>query len=473
MKVHVPSLVPMAALLPLLLAGCAGVDPGPAFSDVRQTVEARTGGKIAWIQNSREDLAAAQAVDRLLKKNLTADDAVQVALLNNPTLQATYEEIGISQADLVQAGLLKNPEFTNITRFPDRAPGAVDVEFSVVQDFLDLFTLPLRKKVAETQLEQTKLAVGDAVLNLVSDVKEAFYMLQARQQLLQRLELILDVNQTGADLAAQQNKAGTLNELETEKQSVLYNQNKADLAQVRVEIDADREKLNRLLGLSGTQLDWKIADELPKIPAKTPSLAQLESLALAQRLDVAAARKQVDKLQQALGLTRATRLAPGGVNVGGDTERNPDESRVTGPSVNLQVPIFDQGQARVAKAQDQLRQAQAQLNAMEIKARSEVREARHRLQAAQDLAEFYQTTLLPQRIKILDLAQQQYNYMLKGAYDLLEAKQHEIEAERSSIEAGRDYWVARTALERAAGGSLNPVALHMAGTNVKGDPNEN
>jgi cobalt-zinc-cadmium efflux system outer membrane protein len=468
-----------ALLLPLtplglLLAGCASVDPGPAFSDVQKTVEARTGQRIAWNQNSDQDRAASAAVDRLLKRSLTADDAVQVALLNNPNLQATYEEIGISQADLVQAGLLKNPEFSNITRFPSGTPdGLADVEISVAQDFLDLFTLPLRQKVAAAQLEQTKLQVGNAVLNLVSDVKEAYYTLQARQQLLHGLEQVQEINQTSADLAAQQNKAGTLNELETEKMTVLYTQSKADIGQTQVEIDADREKLNRLMGLSGVQIDWTIADELPEIPATRFSQQQLESLALANRLDVASARAQVAKLEQAFGLTKATRFSPGGIMVGGDTEKNPDGSRVTGPTINLQVPIFDQGQAQVAKAQDQLRQAQAQLQAAEVDARADVREARHQVMAAQDLAIFYEKTLLPQRAKILHLAQQQYNFMLKGAYDLLDAKQRVIEAQRSSIEAQRDYWIARTALDRAVGGSLNASPVHVAQTTMPDATKEN
>ena len=454
-----PALVPLA----LLVAGCASVNPGPAFSDVQQTVQARTGEKIAWRQNSADDRAADEAVARLLKKNLSANDAVQIALLNNPTLQAMYEEIGLSQADLVQAGLLKNPEFSSITRFPSGTPdGLADVELSVAQDFLDLLTLPLRQKVAATQLEQTKLTVGNDVLNLVSDVKEAYYTLQARQQLLHGLEQVREINQTSADLARQQNEAGTLNELDTEKQTVLYTQSRADIGQTGVEIAADREKLNRLMGLSGTQLDWKIADALPKIPAKRFSAEQLESVALANRLDVGAAREQVEKLQQAYGMSKATRFTPGGVTIGGDTEKNPDGSRVTGPTINIQVPIFDQGQAQVAKAQGQMRQAQAQLQAAEVGARADVREARQRLVAAQDLADFYDQTLLPQRTKILDLAQQQYNFMLKGAYDLLEAKQHVIEAQRSSIEAQRDYWIARTALERSVGGSLKASSVHMA-----------
>lgn len=458
----------LIAGLPFLLAGCMSTDPGPAFSDVQKTVESRTGKKIAWRQNSEADRAADEAVGKLLKKTLTADAAVQVALLNNPSLQATYEEIGISQADLVQAGLLKNPEFTNITRFPSKGPSAADVEFSVVQDFLDLFTLPLRQKVAATQLEQTKLHVGNEVLSLVADVKEAYYTLQSRQQLLRSLEQVGDLNQAGADLAAQQTQAGTLNELDAEKQSVIYTQSKADIAQVRVDIDSGREKLNRLLGLSGAQIEWKIADTLPKIPVKKFSREQLEGIAMAQRLDVAAARKQVEKLEQAYGLTKATRFTPGGVMVGGDTERNPDGSRVSGPSVNLQIPVFDQGQAQVAKSHEQYRQAKAQLAAAEVNAKSEVREAGHRLAAAQDLANLYNTQLLPQRKKILGLAVKQYNYMLKGTYDLLEAKQHEIEAERAAVEASRDYWIARTALERAVGGSLaappNSVARDNSAT---------
>ena len=89
----------------------------------------------------------------------------------------------------------------------------------MTQDFLDLITMPLRRKMAAAQLEQTKLEVGNAVLNLAAEVKEAYYTLQARQQLLRGLEEALAVNQASGNLAQQQNAAGTLNEYETERQT--------------------------------------------------------------------------------------------------------------------------------------------------------------------------------------------------------------------------------------------------------------
>lgn len=441
-----------------LLTGCASVDPGPAFNDVAQATEARTGQKIEWTQNSKDDQKVADSVQALLKKPLTINAAVQIALLNNQGLQATYEEIGISQADLVQAGLLKNPTFSGLFRFPDRPPSAADIELSVAQDFLDLFTLPLRKKVAAAELEQTKLEVGDKVIGLASEVKEAFYALQAQEQLLKRLNLVLDINQSGAELAKQQGKAGTLSEIDEQNQEVASNETHIQVSQAQMEIAAGREKLNRLLGLADAEINWTISDQLPDVPEKLPSLDSLESLAIAQRLDVAAARQEVDKLRQAVALAGGTRYLPGGVNIGADTEANPDGSRVTGPSLNIQVPIFDQGQAQLAKAVSTERRAETQLKSLIVNARSEVREARDRLQAAHDLALFYQNVMLPQRVKILQLAQQQYNFMLKGTYDLLQAKEHEIETERAYVGANRDYWLAYVELERAVGGTLHSIA---------------
>lgn len=453
------SIFPVAAilLLTILLAGCANVDPGPDFNDVAQATQERTGHKIVWARDDKEDRQVAEAVTALLKKPLTVDAAVQIALLNNQSLQATYEDIGVSQAELVQAGLLKNPTFSGIFRFPNEPPSGADIELSVAQDFLDLFTLPLRKKVAAAELEQTKLKVGSEIVSMAADVKEAFYTLQAEEQLLKRLKIILDINQSGAELAQKQHEAGTVNEEDEQNQEVIYNENKVEISQAQMEMDADREKLNRMMGLSGAQIDWVIADQLPDVPEKLPSLDHLEALAMGQRLDVAAARQEVEKLRQAVALAGGTRYLPGGVNIGGDTEKNPDGSRVTGPELNLQLPIFDQGQAQMAKALATEKRAEAQLANLTVNAKSEVREARNRLAAAHDMVQFYQKVLLPQRVKILQLAQQQYNFMLKGTYDLLQAKEHELETERAYVEASRTYWVAHANLERAVGGTLNRI----------------
>ena len=180
-----------------------------------------------------------------------------------------------------------------------------------------------------------------------------------------------------------------------------------------------------------------------------------ESRAIAQRLDLKALRMRMDVIGQSLALRTKTRYVPVEIKVGVDTEREPDAQRLTGPTLDLELPIFNQGQGEIAKLTAQYRQAQRELEAREVNARSEVREARDQMMAARDLTSHIETRLLPIQQQALKLTLQQYNYMLKGAYDLLVAKQNEVAAERSHIDAWRDYWIARTELERAVGGSLS------------------
>jgi len=206
------------------------------------------------------------------------------------------------------------------------------------------------------------------------------------------------------------------------------------------------------MGLWGEQTTWKMANRLPELPAEEVSLEHLESLAMRQRLDVMAARKETVTLAEALGVKNAYRYFAS-AEVGVSTEKETDGVRVTGPTLSLQLPIFDQGQGEVAKLGAEYRKSQRRLEGLAIDARSEVREARDRLVAQRALVEHYKR-LLPERVRILNLTLEQYNGMLKGAYDLLLAKQGEVATERAYVEAWRDYWIARTELVRAVGGKL-------------------
>lgn len=447
-----PGKVLRVFIVSCIAGGCATVPREAGFGNVQSEVADRTGHLVQWRGRTTADASADAAIQSLLQRALTADEAVQIALLNNRHLQATFEDLGIAQADLVQAGLLKNPVFFASLRFPDRPPRGTNSEFSVTQDFLDLLILPLRKRVAAQQFESTKLAIGHEVLQLAADVKTAYYTFQAREQLLSRFRLILDLNQTAAELARRQHEAGTLNELGSATQQAIYDQSKADVVQAEAQLAADRERLNRLLGLWGGQTMWKIADRLPEVPVREVSIEHLESLAIGQRLDLAATRAQLISLAQALAVTEGYRYFAS-VDVGIDTERDPGGQHVTGPTLNLQIPIFDQGQAQIARVKAQFRQFQDRFHAMAVDARSEVREARDRLIAERNLAGYYKV-LLPERMHILDLTLQQYNGMLKGPYHLLLAKQGEVATEQAYIEAWRDYWITRAQLELAVGGRL-------------------
>ncbi len=443
----------LTALLPLLFVGCTSTNPSAAFSDVDKTVAARTGQQVRWSRDDAQRQEIAMTVATLLETNLTAHSAVSIALLNNRALQAEFEEIGISQADLAQAARLKNIEIAGSWRWANVPVAAMNTEYSAAGNFLDLLTQPARKIIARRELEQTKLRVADSVLRLAADVQTAFYTAQAGAELAQRLGVIVEVNEAAEDLAQRQHDAGNINDLELQNQQASAAQSRLDLMQAQAQARADRERVNRLLGLSGAQTKWTIASSLPPVRTAEAPLEDLESLAVGQRLDLAAARSQAESVAAALRLKKTTRLIPG-LNVGVTSERDTDGQRVTGPNVSLELPLFDQGQPAVARLTAQQRQAQNHYAALENDVRSEVRQARDGLLAARAAAEYYAKTLLPQRQKILRETLLHYNAMQKSGYEVLAAKEREQLAERGYVEALRDYWIASAELEHAVGGRL-------------------
>lgn len=439
-------------LTALFVAGCANMPKDAGFDQVQTTIAQRTGHLIQWRGHGMEDAAVESAVNTMLAHELTVDQAVQIALLNNRHLQADFEDLGIAQADLVRAGLLQNPVFAASWRFPDRPPDITDAEYSISQNFLDILILPLRKKVARREFDSTRLELTHQVLQLTAQVKTAWYTLAARRQLLGRMKLIVEMNQTAAELAQRQYQAGNTNELGMMGQQALYEQSRIDLAHFESQLSADREQLNRLMGLWGNQTAWTIADHLPDIPTEEIPIEHLESLAIGNRLDLAAMRNQVIAMGDALAAANAVPFFTT-MEIGVSTERDTDGRHVTGPTLSLELPLFDHGQIRDAKSAARLRQMQQRFEAQAIDIRSQVRQARDRLLALRDLARSYKN-LLPLRMKILQHLLHQYNGMFKSPYDLLAAKQQEAITEQACVEACRDYWIARTDLELALGGQL-------------------
>ena len=439
-----------AALLP---ATARTAEKGTPFAPVADAVRARTGREVRWQEDAVARAENLRSVRALLKKPLNAGTAAQIALLNNPGLQATFEEIGVSAADLREAGAWKNPTLDLSVRFPDRPPSGVNAEEAVIFNLLDLFMVPLRRRVAAEQMQAAQLRVADEALRLVAEVKGAVWRLQGDEQLTGRLKLVRDAASAGLDLAQKQHAAGNITDLALMQQQAGYSQARIEVAMAEGETRAHREKLTRLLGVWGSDTGWKVGGELPPLPKSDPALAGLESLAVAQRLDLAAARAELGGVVRALGLTKAYRFV-GALEFGIDTERDTDRTNITGPQLSVELPIFNQGQARVSKAQAGLRRAERKFEALAIGIRSEVRELHDQMVSKHEIAGFYRDELLPGRIAILNQSLLFYNGMLLGNYELFAAKTEELHAERGSIEALRDYWIARAELERTLGGSI-------------------
>ncbi|HVS52441.1 MAG TPA: TolC family protein [Opitutaceae bacterium] len=440
----------------IILAGCAGV---PASSNVVQKdVSTRSGLDTAWPHTVAEKQQTDEKVNALLKRELTPDTAAAVALLNNRRLRATFETIGISEADFLAATRLPNPSFSASVRWPDKQPRPPNVEFNLSFEVLNALFIPVRKKLAGEHLAIAQKQVAHEALALMADAKKAAYAIQAREEFRNRMAAILSVNQAAVNFAQRQFDAGNISRLDLLNQQSAMQEAQLELARTDAALQDDREKLNRLLGLSGDEINWQMTPGLPTPPEQETKSDSLEQTAIAQRLDLAAAESEVAAARSALAFKQTTRFLPIDATLGIDTEREPGgtggHTHVTGPNVELALPVFNQGQADIARLSSDLRRAEANYEALAVDVQSEVRAARAALVAARTAAEYYDATIVPQRRAVSKETLLQYNAMQRSNYELLFAKQQELEAERGRIEAWRDYWLARVELERAVGGQL-------------------
>ena len=434
-------------------AGCAQVPKEAGFNEVKDLVEQRVDYRLHWNQETEADHEVEKAIEELLKNELTADAAVQIALLNNPNLQAVYEDLGITQADVVEAGLLENPVIFGQVRFPNRSDESNNYEFGITQNFLNILMQPARKKLSAIRFEQVKLQVADEVIQLVAEVRRTYYSALGARQVRDLRSEITSAARSSFELALRLHSAGNISALELARENAHFEQSRLELANSETDLLDEREQLTRLMGFWGPQTNWQLPEQLPDIPISEISLERLESMAIESRLDLAAEKKAVEALAQALGITIDWRWI-GHIEVGISRERETDRTWVTGPALAIELPIFNQRQADIARLEAQLRRSQNRLTAQAIDIRSEVRSLKNRLIMQRNLIDHYRRTVLPLREQIVDLTLKKYNYMLTGAFDLLMAKQQEFEAYQKYLETVRDYWIIRAEMQRSLGGRL-------------------
>ncbi|MGH7827086.1 MAG: TolC family protein [Candidatus Binatia bacterium] len=436
----------------LFVGGCTSVAINAGFDEVRVAVEERSALKLFWNNGTDLDKEAAEKVSSLLNNKLGVDEAVQVALLNNRDLQALYSELGVAQADLVQGGLLKNPIFDAAVLFPASGGGKPDLELSAAMNFLDVFYLPLRKRVAAARFEEAKTRVTGSVLDFAARVRTAFYLHQANEQLLELRQTIVQALGASLEVARRVHEAGNITDLEFARERALVEAGKLALRSDEVAVRQSREELNILMGLWGKQTQWQTDQRLPEIPEQPIQTEDLEGVALARSVDLLNARQRILLAGNQLGLNRWTALIPE-MHAGSLGERE-EGSWEVGPTLEFPIPLFDHGQGRIGRAVAELRRSQQEYYALAVRIRSTARAARDRMEGARDRALYYRDILLPLRERIVNESQLQYNAMQLGPFQLLRAREQQIETGVAYIEALREYWLARGDIGQILSGRL-------------------
>ena len=436
-------------MVALLLTGCASFSPDGGLDDVSTLTRERTGQAVQRQSTESDAESVDRRVSELLGKPLTPDAAVQVALLNNKGLQASLAELGVAEADLVQAGRMRNPGFS-FGRM--RGGHDVEIERSIGVDLIGLLTMPLRSKIESRRFEQAKLQAASQAVRLAADTRKAFFNAVTAHQTAQYMEQVGSAAEASAELARRMAAVGNLSKLDQAREQAFHADAIAQLARARHNATAAREQLSRLMGVWGAQAAFTLPDRLPALP-KTPDVMEnIEAMAMRQRIDVQMATQDAETTAGALGLSRAT----GFINVFHVAYQNKsttDASRENGYEVELELPIFDWGQSRTAKAEAIYMQSVHRAADTAVRARSEVREAYSAYRTSYDLAKHYLEEVVPLRKKISDEMLLRYNGMLVSVFELLSDARSQINSVNAAIEAQRDYWLADTDLRAAINGT--------------------
>lgn len=479
--------------------------PQPDFDRAADHLRERVGD--VQVYDPATDALVEERVRGLLTDGLTEDDAVQIALLNNKGFQAMFLGIGASRADVVQSTLLTNPSLFFSVRFPD-AGGRSDINVGLGQELVDLWQIPVRKRIAEAELEQTILGVLRQGIDLAADVRTRYYQVAALQNALRITAENLELVRQSLQLAERRLNVGESGQLDVNllRASVL------DVQTGQISLTRDHEVaragLGRALGLSRWIEPWTITAPSPGGKEPVPRDIDLIYFAMRERPDASAAARRVEAADGELsrqylnifskvelgveGERLERRALPGrkplantlrqSIRAGQLTapdlesrgERNLERRQIIdsllGPTLSVTLPIWDQNQAQIAKASYKAQQARREYEDLLDEVAKQVSQAAVALRNAHTLVRFYDEQILPQARQNLDLARRSYEAGEQGILALIQAQQALIQQRLTAVNIQRDYEVARAELRRAVGGRLTAPGPTSAPASQPAEP---
>jgi cobalt-zinc-cadmium efflux system outer membrane protein len=431
------------------VTGCAGLAPARGTADIDKAVAERGAPPPQWPQSTRSDDGESAAP---LTEVVTRERAVQLAFMRNAKIRETYAELGIAQADVLEASRIVNPTLSYSDLEPRGGSGRGMISRGVSIGFVDLLLAPVRGRIARTAFESARDRAGDAVLALQMEAEKAWFEYVNALQVADMRAAVALAAESSAEYAQRLHDAGNIPPRTLALELATASEARVDAVRAKSEALHARAELAQLIGAS-TREGWSVPKELPApLGGEDPGDAIVDE-ALAARLDLSATRREISALEAGLRTTRRWRWL-GDFELGYERETEGDGAQFRGPSFAWQVPLFNRNADGVLRAQGQLEAARAALTEEELEVRNDVALGLDRLASAREIAESYRTALIPQREAVVDRAQEEVNFMLLGAFELLEAKREQFDAYQEYLEAVRDYWVARVELRKAAGGRL-------------------
>ena len=406
-----------------------------------------------------------RSVRELLTRPLNAEAVAQLAVLNNRGARALAEELNVAKANLARARHLPNPILQGAIRFHSGDRPAIDL--GALLSVTDLLLLAARSGAAESGVEAAKLSAVGNVLDLSFQARRAFFEYQAALQTLELRHNVADAFAASADAAQRLRDAGNTTELAVANERAVLADARVKLQRSQLAVAAARERLNVLMGLSGQNTRWNTEARLSELPRAELDVKDLEAEAVRRSLDLEIAKQRFAAATKRATLSRAVGFIPE-VRAGVSAERH--EYWGVGPAVEVQVPLFYQGQGEVGVAQAERRQQENVFADTAVRLRAAARLAAAELAAARDRVTYSRDVLIPLRQKVVDETQLQYNAMLVGVFQLLQAKREQIETGVMYIDQLREYWEARSHVEQLLAGRMADTAVGRASQADAGAP---
>ena len=475
------------------LGGCASVRPEADYRRASRTIAEATGAATTTMPgDSRADTFNPLAS---LSDGLTADEAVQLGLLNNPRLLAAFHDIGIARAELVQSTLFSNPTLAMSIAFPEGG-GLSNIQATFAQNIVDLWQIPIRQRAADRALDAEIMLVAQRAVDLANETRSAYFTAVAADQAVTISEENVRLATQLLEVAQARQAAGTVGELDVNlARGTLYG-TELDLQRAKLDARSARRRLATPLGLTRPIDDVALTTPLAADQLNIAATDAVLEIALANRPDIRAAREISERRYSQFRLEylkifpdvsvgfyderNEARSLPGrripantaraSVAAGQPAapeiqsrgqrqqERSQEISNIFGPAFNLTLPVFDQNQAQIAKARLSYEQSLAELDALERSAVQQVRQAVDQTQTTLKVARYYREKLLPQANANLDLSRRSYEVGRSSIIVLLDAQRVLLSARREAIAADRDFSISIAELERVAARPYSALA---------------
>ncbi|APV50371.1 hypothetical protein BWI17_12105 [Betaproteobacteria bacterium GR16-43] len=438
----------------LLLAACAPLALDRDREAVTAVAQAQAGTKPAWLATGDDRARARAEADRLLEAPLLADGAVRLALAHDPALQALLFEAQGASADATKSARLPNPVFTFERLVRGSGAGAeTEINRMLAFSLFEVVAWPARRDAALTRQEAQRLRLAADVLRAASNAREAWVRAVAARQALDYALQARDAAQAGTELARRMEAAGNFSRWQRAKQQAFDADALAQATRAAREAMATREALVRALGLDADQAArLKLPERLPDLPVQAPAEAAALRTALDERLDVRAARFDLETRARLQGLSRISSYVDG-LRLGVERNSATGSESQRGWQVELPLPIFDWGDAQRASDQAAYTASLHRAAATGVVAASETREAYAAYRSAHELARHYRDVVVPLRKEVADETLLRYNGMLVSVFELLADAREQSASVALAIEAERDFWLADANLRAAQSGA--------------------